>query len=87
MSKLFGIVVVTFEHKWRRRKKIVEKPSLMTIELSLVVKKLIVYANIDSPMDFSTINTKVLKNWIFILNWSPKQSVKKKNQLSKSSQN
>ena len=54
---------------------------------NITPKKLIVYANIDSPMDFSAINTKVLKNWIFILNWPPKQSVKKKNQLSKSSQN
>ena len=28
----------SFMHKWRRRKKVFEKPSLMTIELSLVVK-------------------------------------------------
>ena len=33
----------------------------------LLLKKLIVYANIDSPMDFSTINTKVLKKLDFYI--------------------
>ena len=34
---------------------------------NILLKKLIVYANIDSPMDFSTINTKVLKKLDFYI--------------------
>ena len=46
-------------------------------------KKLIGYANFDSPMDFSTINTKVLKKLDFYIKLvSQTISKEKKNQLS-----
>ena len=50
---------------------------------NILLKKLFVYANFDSPMDFSTINTKVLKKLDFYIKLvSQTISKEKKNQLS-----
>ena len=54
---------------------------------NILLKKLIVYANIDSPMDFSTINTKVLKKLDFYIKLVSQTISTEKIQLSKSSQN